>query len=151
LPERLALAWLLGAGFLPVFVSLVGPLLGASLVRIIVPAAALGAWFAMRRRFSATPLPMALTPLHGALVAILAVQAVFVAIWTSKTILGWDALLIWDAKARLIFSGSGAMPHAYFSSTAFEWSHPDYPFGFSALAAWVHLCAGHVDQGWVRI
>jgi hypothetical protein len=151
LTERVGLAWVLGAGVLPAVVGVVGPLVGASLVRTLVPAAAFVLWAAVRRKCPEAKMRASFTVLDAVLSVVIAAQAVFVAIWASRLMLGWDALLIWEGKARLIFAGNGAMPVAHFTDETRLWSHPHYPFGFAALGAWLHLCAGHVDEGWVRI
>ena len=60
--------------------------------------------------------------------------------------LGWDGLLIWEFKARLIFENGGAMPLRYYRDPSLAFSHPGYPQFLPYFEAWYCLLRGDLHQ-----
>jgi hypothetical protein len=65
-------------------------------------------------------------------------------------VLGWDALVTWEFKARAAALNSGSMPLAYYMEMGARWSHPEYPLLLPLAEAWLFDWAGLADEGLVR-
>ncbi len=62
---------------------------------------------------------------------------------------GWDGAIIWDMKAKAIYSDSASQPGAlmaYFNSPPSVYPHQDYPLLLPTSEAWVYYWADTSDQ-----
>ena len=150
-PERAGLSWLLGAGFVSLTLFVFG-LIGRGPVLIGAVVAGALAMFATSRRSRFAPAQhAALSLLEWLLAGALFAQAIFLAWWAPKTVLGWDGLIIWESKARFAFLSGGALPASYFQDASRAWSQPHYPLMLPGVETWLYLCLGRADEAWARL
>lgn len=72
--------------------------------------------------------------------------------WASYRLwLGWDALLIWEFKARVAFLSGGSIPFDYFENPTGIWPHTSYPLLLPLAEAWVYSWIGRPDQQIVKL
>ena len=67
-----------------------------------------------------------------------------------KSNLGWDGLIVWEAKATIAFRHSGALPLEYFTG-GYEVSHVAYPLFLPLLQLWIYEWLGHIDQSMIML
>ena len=152
-PERVALAWLLGAGYASLGLFIFGSLFSETSLLAIIFAGAAGLFLA-GRRFPAGSPPGGSAPwqlVEWFLFALLAGEAIIIAWFSATLILGWDGLALWDLKAQIAFANGGTLPAEYFQDASRIDSHVRYPLGWPYLSTWLYLCLDRVDQAWVRI
>jgi hypothetical protein len=150
--ERWGLAWILGTGFVSLGVFTIGWVFrGAFLVAIITVLAALLYVGSRRHVPSPTTPPTPLNAFEWVCVVVLIGQTVFVLWWSSKVALGWDGLLLWEAKARVAFENGGVLAKRYFREPPFQGTHPRYPLYLPYTETWFYLWLGRADQAWVRV
>ena len=78
--------------------------------------------------------------------AIVGVEAVFLA-WTAfHAELGWDGMVIWDLKSHLIAINGGHLPISHMNDLRMQWTHNAYPLLFPMAKAWLYLWMGHTHQ-----
>jgi hypothetical protein len=81
----------------------------------------------------------------------LALQIVVV-VWACYRLwLGWDALLIWEFKARIAFLSGGAIPLSHFENPTGVWPHTSYPLLLPLAEAWIYNWLGRPDQELVKL
>ena len=153
-PERAALAWLIGVGYISLAIFALGFILSgvALIAAVTVGAVALYAAgrFLNRGRTDDDAPSTPLSAIERILVIILAAEGVVVLWCVSSFPLGWDGLTIWDMKAQIAFTNDGRLPSEYFRDTTRSWSHVHYPLYWPYAETWLYLCMGRVDQTWVR-
>ncbi|MDX2030057.1 MAG: hypothetical protein SF339_05270 [Blastocatellia bacterium] len=65
--------------------------------------------------------------------------------------LGWDALLIWEFKARIAFLNGGALPLDYYPNPNGIWPHTSYPLLLPLTEAWFYGWLGRPDQALAKL
>jgi hypothetical protein len=80
-----------------------------------------------------------------ALIPMLAVIASAVC-WSLQFRLGWDSLMIWEAKAYIAWQNGGILPSSYFADAERVYSQPFYPLLWPYLQAWFYGWNGAPDQ-----
>lgn len=150
--ERCGLSWVLGSGYVSVGIFVAGwAINGAALVTLISAGAILLAFVAYGLKIPVRVQWRRLTIFESLIAVVLFGQAVFIVWWTSKLALGWDGIVLWEAKARMAVENGGSLPLRYFSEIPFPWRQPRYPLYLPYTEAWLYLCLGHPHQAWVRI
>ncbi|HET9495968.1 MAG TPA: hypothetical protein VFR15_17205, partial [Chloroflexia bacterium] len=140
--EAWALSWALGAGLLTVAaLGLLAAGLGWVGTMALLGTAALGAaiyLFARRPRREEPPAASAaLNVLELALLAVIAVQTVYVAVMSiGRPLTIWDPWVNWATKARAIYY-DGAIGPAVYSDPSRAVTNLDYPLLLPLLEAWV--------------
>jgi hypothetical protein len=150
-PERLALAWLLGAGYISLALFFCGLVTGGVALPVLVAAGAVLLFIAGNRRPLARFESPPLTRVEWLLAALLVAQLAFVAWCARSFMLGWDGIAVWEVKMQVAFKNGGALPAAYFSDLTRADSHPRYPLYWPGTGTWLYLCLGRVDQSWLRL
>src|SRR4030088_3302086 len=67
-----------------------------------------------------------------------------------RSTLGWDGLVVWEAKATIAFRHNGTLPLQYFTS-GYEVSHVAYPLFLPLLQVWIYEWLGHIDRGVIML
>jgi hypothetical protein len=147
--EWTGLALLLGSGITSLALFALSWALqgGALMALVILMSGALGfAGIARWRRAG----PIAL-PGGGWFVAAL-VLILFLLGWQAGNHpLSADGLFNFEIRARLAAVQGGRVPTAFFSDPSRAWMHPNYPLFLPLNEAWVYLCLGGPNQGWVQL
>jgi hypothetical protein len=152
-PERLALAWLLGTGYVSLAIFGFGALVSGALLIGAVTAGAVSLYIVGRilnRSMPGSPPRNPLSKAEWILVLILALEGTVVLWSVAKLPLGWDGLTIWDLKAQIAFANDGRLPSEYFRDASRSWSHVYYPLYWPYSETWLYLCLGRADQSLVR-
>jgi hypothetical protein len=150
--ERLGLVWLLGSGAVSLLLFLLGFVLRGWLLVLLVTLAALGMLaLSWRNRVAGRAVVPKFSVAEWLLVVGFAGQAGFLLWLTPQVALGWDALVLWEAKARGAFLHGGTLPVTYFSEPPATWGHPRYPLYLPYMETWLYLWLGRADQAWVRV
>src|SRR4051794_10048002 len=152
--ESCALAWVLGTGVVSLMLWIASFVLSGNGLLVVVTSGCLAltaAGFVSAKR-SHTRLSLT-WPAHLlewllAGIVILQIIAVFTAAFRHQ--LGWDGLLIWEAKARFAFLAGGSLPSTYFQSTSWEFTHVGYPLLLPLTETWCYLWMGEPHQFWVK-
>jgi hypothetical protein len=86
------------------------------------------------------------------LLAILIIGQLSFLTWLSlhKWNLGWDGLIVWEAKATIAFRHNGALPLQYFTG-GYEVSHVAYPLFLPLFEVWIYEWLGHIDQSMIKL
>ncbi len=146
-PEWLGLAWPLGAGVISLAIWLFGLVCSDVVLRGGIAALAVGlallGWRAWRKNGAA---PQAPGWSDLPLLVVVAGLAGYVVWLGPKVCLGWDALMIWEAKARLAWQQGGTLPVTYFADADRTFSQPFYPLYLPYLEAWWYGWQGSPDQ-----
>jgi hypothetical protein len=147
-----ALSWTFGAGYVSLGIWICSWFThGKVLLTLVGGGALILALIGIR-----LPRPRAQVPskpfsiLEWALIAALVCQAGFVCYWHFRWVLGWDAMMIWEAKSRWAFQNGGALPADYFRELTLVNSQPHYPLLIPYLQSWLYLGIGEANQSWVR-
>lgn len=82
---------------------------------------------------------------------ILSLQMWIVALCCYHLRMGWDALLIWEFKARVAFFSGGGMPLDYFKGPVNIWPHSYYPLLLPLTEAWLYDWLRRPDQTLVKL
>jgi hypothetical protein len=152
-PERLALAWIFGAGYVSLALFVLGFILSGPTLIAVITIGASGLFAASRfwyRRPSNAAPSVPLTAAEWFMVAILALEGTAVLWLVASLPLGWDGLTIWDMKAQIAVANDGRLPAEYFRDATRSWSHVHYPLCWPYTETWLYLCIGGPDQSWVR-
>lgn len=81
---------------------------------------------------------------------VLLIQSLIIT-WVSLRLpLGYDGLIIWELKARLIFNSGGVMPLGFYQDAS-KFFHPHYPLFLPLTEAWFYGWLGHGHQGLVKL
>jgi hypothetical protein len=92
--------------------------------------------------------------IHGVqlLLGILVIGQLCLVAWLSlyKSVLGWDGLFVWNAKALIAFRHHGAIPLQFYTS-GYEVSHVAYPVFLPLLQVWISGWLGHVNQSMIQL
>jgi hypothetical protein len=146
--EYAALSWLIGAGVISLATWLLGMALSGWALRggLAGLALALGGlgWRAFR---ATTPIRSASRWPDFGLFVVLGALVGYAAWFAPQVALGWDSLMIWEAKSFLAFQFGGTIPPSYYSSSSLLHTWPFYPLYLPYLQAWVYGWAGAPDQG----
>lgn len=152
--ECAGLAWLFGCGL----VSLTLWVLGLCASGVILPSVAgcfcLGLGYAgwrAQRNAGATFYCPSLSGLTNWMLAGAIVLQMAVVLWMAlQRPLGWDGLLMWEAKARFALLSDNVLP-AQYHSAAYGFTHPEYPLGIPFTELWLYLWMGEAHQLWIKI
>ena len=152
--ECSALAWLLGTGLVSLLLWTMGLLVSGIILQGLVTVVCVSlAAFGRRAKRQATAFftfPWPSSWLEWILGALLVIEVATVLIVSCKHTLGWDGLLIWEAKARYGFLNGGTIPFTYYSDTGRAFSHPEYPLGIPFTELWLYLWMGEAHQVLVK-
>jgi hypothetical protein len=150
--ERWGLSWILGAGYVSVAMFAVGwAIRGPALIALLVAGAAIIFHAATRVGGTARSRGKKFSALEWGLTALLLGQGVFLLWWTPQVALGWDGMVLWEAKARIAAENGGFIPLRYFSEPPFPMAQARYPLFLPNTEAWLYLWMGSANQSWVRI
>ncbi len=148
--EAAAVALLLGAAYIGLTVFALGLVLSGLALQLTVLAGAVtlagvGA-FAVRRRVLKIERHRP-TALESAAWLVVLAQLGFAA-WITfyRSGLGWDGLVNWEMKAHLACLNNGSPPLVYFQNTAWQLTHPSYPWLVPSLQTWLYLWLGECNQ-----
>ncbi len=81
---------------------------------------------------------------------LLLIQFLIVAWVSVRLALGYDGLMIWETKARLIFLNGGVMPIDNYRDAS-KFFHPHYPLLLPLTEAWFYGWIGHRNQGLIKL
>lgn len=151
--ELLGLSFLCGAAFISLTSFGLGFFLAGAWLRWMLTALclALGAVGLMRRGYLLRDLQPSLTGEAGwRWQVLLAAQLAFIFYVSYRVGLGWDALLIWEFKARVAHFNGGVIPLAFFTNPTGIWPHTAYPLLLPLTEAWLYGWLGHPSQALVK-
>jgi len=147
-------ALVLGAGLISLLSFCLGFMIQGVLLRWIITAVCM-ALFALGRvrymkqackaeRFRASAVQV--------LLGILVFAQLWFVTWLSlyKSWLGWDGLVVWEAKATIAFQYNGVLPLQYFTG-GYEVAHVTYPLFLPLLQLWIYEWLGHIDQSMIKL
>jgi len=147
--EWTGLALLLGSGVISFALFTLGWVLqgGALVALVVLVSGALGVVGIARWRKTA---PIALQGGGWFIAALVAV--LFLVGWQAGNHpLSADGLFNFEIRAQLAALHGGRVPTAFFSDPARAWMHPNYPLFLPLNEAWIYLCLGGPNQGWVQL
>lgn len=153
--ELLSLAFLLGAAIISLASFWLGFLLAGAALRWTLTAIclALGAIGVTRRgrvlRDLSSLWPVRRWEWWG--LAALVAQLAIVFYLSCRLWLGWDALLIWELRARIASLNGGVIPVAFFTNPNTIWPHPSYPLLLPLTEAWLYGWLGRPSQELVKL
>ena len=148
--ERLGLWWVLGAGYVSLVIFGVGWLIRGSALVAFVTAGTLAMLIVGHARRIPNFRRRSFDFLDWLIFSVIIGQFVFVCWLACDAALGWDGIVLWEAKARIAAENGGTLPLRYFSDTPFPISQPRYPLFLPYVETWLYLCLGEPDQAWVR-
>ena len=152
--ETLSLGILVGTGLVSIALFALGQILAGLALRLSVAliCLALPAMSLIIRppRISGLIQPSAISPAKIIALTLLFAQLCFVIWFVLNRGLGWDGIMVWEIKARLICLNNGVMPLGYFSDPTRRWSHPEYPLLLPMAESWLYSWIGRCDQGLVK-
>lgn len=152
--ELLSLSVLYGSAFISLASFCLGFLISGLPLRLTVTSMAiivgsLGAINIARRR--STIIWRAVASRADILFAVVILLQFLIITWVSLRLsLGYDGLIIWETKARLIFSNGGVMPASYFQDAS-KFFHPDYPLLLPLTESWFYGWMWRRDQGSLKL
>jgi hypothetical protein len=147
-------AMVVGAGMISLCSFCLGVVVQGALLRgvvttISVALFAFGLWRYLKQGGAAQKFSVNL--LQVLLAILVAGQLSFLAwLCLHKSNLGWDGLLVWEAKATIGFRHNGVLPLQYFNG-GYEVSHVAYPLFLPLLQLWIYEWLGHIDQSMVML
>jgi hypothetical protein len=153
LVESLCLGWLFGTGVVSLLLWTLGLFCSGILLASLVAACCFGlglsGWISTSRSRTRFFVPWPRHWFDWILLAVL-VGEIAVVYWIGlKRSLGWDGLLVWEAKARFAFLSGNVLPAHYFHiSRAF--THPEYPLGIPFTELWLYIWMGEAHQMWIK-
>src|SRR5262249_29306668 len=83
-------------------------------------------------------------------IGVLLIQFMIIAWVSVRLALGYDGLMIWETKARLIFQNGGVMPIDYYHDSS-KFFAPDYPLLLPLTEAWFYGWIGQRNQGLIKL
>lgn len=149
--ELLAFAYLAGAALVSLLSLYCGFFVGGRTLRLVIVGASVGvaaAGVAHRRRGAAWS-SGAVKPAGVTRAAIPLAAAAAVGWLALRLPMAWDGVMIWEAKARLIWLNGGRLPLGILSQP--YRTHAEYPLLVPMVEAWVYGWLGHVDQVLVKV
>ncbi len=153
--EAYGLAFLFGVAFVSLTSFCLGLFLAGRWLHWAITAACLiaGAVGTMARRHSLKELylPKPERTFDRWVLVVLAFQIAVVTWACYRLWLGWDALLIWEFKARIAFLSGGSIPLDYYQNPTGIWTHTSYPLLLPLTEAWVYSWLGRPDQVMVKL
>ncbi len=153
--ECLCLAWLFGIGAISLLLWVGGFFVSGVPLQGLVAAFAIGlglvGWKVARSSGAKFELPRPASRLEWILFSVLTIEVAVIFYASSRCILGWDGLLVWEIKARYAFLTNGVLPTHYFSDSGRGFSHPDYPLALPFAQLWIYLWLGEANQFWAKI
>src|SRR4030081_311015 len=86
------------------------------------------------------------------LLGILVLAQLWFVTWLSlyKSWMGWDGLLMWEAKANIAFRYNGVLPLQYFTG-GYEVAHVTYPLFLPLFQLWIYEWLGRIDQSMIKL
>jgi len=151
--ELLALSWLLGTAFVSLAQFILGQIILGTSLRGAVASVCIGTGLLgliRARREGVVGFKFPTGGLARCLLALLAGQMIFLFWLSTRQCFGWDAMSVWELKARLAFFNGGVPAASYFSGQTMEYSHREYPLFISLIESWVYGWIGGCDQSSVR-
>jgi hypothetical protein len=152
--ECCALSWIFGIGVVSILLWVVGIVVTGLTLQLTIIVACIGlaalGWISKKRTNSTLTVSKPPGLIEWMLSGLLFAEIVIIQIIASKHTLGWDGLLIWEAKARYAFFNRGAIPMNYFSDVGRVFTHPEYPLGIPLTETWLYLWMGEAHQFWVK-
>ncbi len=150
--ELLSLSVLCGSAVVSLLSFWMGLLISGPQLRWTVAIAALAsgtlsvvAW--QRRKVLWWPIDRRIDLLLAGLVLI----QILTVTWISLRLpLGYDGLIVWELKARLIFLSGGVMPFSFYGD-ATKFFHPHYPLLLPLTEAWFYGWLGRREQGLLKL
>jgi hypothetical protein len=88
-----------------------------------------------------------------AAVAVVAVVS-YAGFWATQLRLGWDGVMIWEAKAYLAWKNGGVLPDGYYGDGERIFSQPFYPLYWPYLQSWFYGWSGAPSQplvSWISV
>lgn len=82
--------------------------------------------------------------------AVLAAQLIIIFYLSYRLWLGWDALLIWELKARVAHLNGGVIPLDFFTNPTLIWPHTSYPLLLPLTESWLYGWLGRPSQELVK-
>jgi hypothetical protein len=157
--ERWAASLLVGSAGVSLTVLWCGPLFDLVPVRWVVCLLMLGAGVLARHRRRRLPrLDASIPPeeigwVDLALSAGIALQGLALLTMALQTSLGWDGLMNYEIKARILLDNqpSGRFPLSYLSDQSRVWSHQGYPLLVPLTEFWVYRWVGGAHQTLVKL
>jgi hypothetical protein len=151
--ECCCLAWLFGIGVVSLLLWILGMFCSGLVLPSLVAAfcLALGAmgWIKTSRSQAKFFIPRPQNLFQWILLGFLAFEIAIV-FWVSlKNHLGWDGLLMWEAKARFAFLSNNVLPAHYYTSGR-SLTHPEYPLAIPFTELWLYLWMGEAHQLWIK-
>lgn len=143
-------AALLGALFVSVTFSALGPWLSGGWLLLAVTVLALAPGLLALLRFRPSLQAMPRTAVEWVLVAVLLAEFIAIVHFAARAAIGWDGLMVWEIKARIAFANGGHLPASYFTDPTRSWSHPVYPIMLPMLETWIYAFLGGPDQYWLK-
>jgi hypothetical protein len=157
--ERWAASLLVGSAGVSLTILWCGPLFNLVPVQWVVCLLMLGAgalaWSRRRRlpRLDASIQPEKIGWVDLALSAGIALQCLALLVMALQTSLGWDGLMNYEIKARILLDNqpSGRFPLSYLSDQSRVWSHQAYPLLVPLTEFWVYRWIGGAHQTLVKL
>jgi hypothetical protein len=152
--EVAACAWLFGTGAVSLSLWIGGLLFEGSVLVAVVTVVCLlvaaAGWAKVRSAQIRCSIGWPTAALEWTFLLIITAQIVTVSFSAFRQPLGWDGLLIWEAKARYAFLARGTLPSAYFQNQSWGHTHPEYPLLIPFTELWCYLWLGEANQFWVK-
>ncbi len=153
LVESLCLAWLFGTGVVSVLLWMLGMfcsgILLASLVATCCLTLGVSGWILAHRSGTRFFVPWPRHFFDWILLAVLVGEIAIIFCMALKRPLGWDGLLMWEAKARFAFLSDNILP-AQYHDVSRAYTHPEYPLGIPFTELWFYIWMGEAHQMWVK-
>ncbi|MGH9770074.1 MAG: glycosyltransferase family 39 protein [Blastocatellia bacterium] len=83
-------------------------------------------------------------------IGLLLIQFLIIAWVSVRLALGYDGLILWETKARLLFLNGGVMPIDYYRDSS-KFFAPHYPLLLPLTEAWFYGWMGHRNQGLIKL
>lgn len=148
--ERMGLWWVLGSGYVSLTIFSVGWIIRGSALTATIAAGALAMLtLARSRRGGASKRWRPFDLIDWLILAVLLAQLSYACWLAPQTALGWDGIVLWEAKARIAAENGGTLPLRYFYDIPFPISQPRYPLFLPYTETWIYLCLGEPNQAWV--
>jgi hypothetical protein len=151
--ECICLGWIFGIGNVSLLLWILGLFCSGTTLIFLVSAECLALAVAgavvVSRSGSRFFMPWPRTIAEGILSILVAFQ-ILIVFWISfHATLGWDGLLLWEAKARFAFLSHNVLPAHYYASGR-SLTHPDYPLGIPLSELWFYAWMGEAHQFWIK-
>lgn len=149
LAECCCLSWLFGMGAVSLLLWVFGFLISGSALSALVTLCclilAITGWNRAVRSGTRFFLPRPANLFEWLMLVLVACQIAIVLLLSLNRPLGWDGLLMWEAKARFAFLSGNVLPQHYYVSGR-SLTHPEYPLGIPFTELWLYIWMGEPHQ-----